>query len=151
MLRLTYDPATRDCDLAVDDHGGIRADGDIETLALMSLLVDARPGAQDVQSDPAGEAALRQGGWWAQALLPPDARGPRPPGSLLHRLTAYKANAATARRAERWGEQALAWLVEERLADRVPAEASAGPWSLTLDLVAYRGKAPLFRQTWTSL
>lgn len=149
MLRLTLDTTTNECDLAVDSFGGLRSDGDISTSVLMSMLIDARPGAADVQSDPLGAGALKLGGWWAVSLLPADVRPERAPGSLLHRLTAYKANAATGLRAERWGEQALAWLVPAGLAERVTAEATVGAWSLSLTLTAYRGAAPLFRQLWT--
>lgn len=150
MLRLTYDPITRDGDLAVDSFGGLATDGDVQTLGLTSLLYDARPGAQDVQADPAGAAAQRIGGWWASSVLPPDTRPERSPGSLLHRLAAYKANAATARRAERWGEQAMAWMVEAGLADQLTAEASVGAYSLSLRVTVYRGGAPLFTQLWTT-
>lgn len=150
MLRLDYDPKTGDADLGVDSFGGLADDGGVQTLGLTALLYDARPGAQDVQADPAGAAAQRIGGWWASSLLPPDTRPERPPGSLLHRLTAYKANAATARRAERWATQALEWMTAQGLADRVAAEASVGSWSLTLEVTAYRGGGLLFRQIWSS-
>ena len=149
MLRLTYDPKTGDADLGVDSFGGLAGDGDVQTLGLAALLYDARPGAQDVQADPAGAAAQRLGGWWASSVLPPDTRPERAPGSLLHRLTAYKANAATARRAERWAAQALEWMTTQGLADRVVAEAFVGSWSLALEVTAYRGGALLFRQIWS--
>lgn len=149
MLRLTLNETTSDCDLAVNAYGGLRADGDIQTLGLFSLLVDARPGAQDVQADPLKSEAQKIGGWWAAGLLPTDARPERAPGSLLHRLTAYKASAATALRAERWGEQALAWMVTAGLADRVTAESTVGNYSLSLNFTAYRGNAVVFRQLWT--
>lgn len=149
MLRLALDESTNDCDLAVNEYGGLRADGDIQTLGLFSLLADARPGAQDVQADPLQAEAQMLGGWWAAGLLPADARPERAPGSLLHRLTAYKTSAATALRAERWGEQALAWLVTAGLADRITTESTVGNWSLSLHFTAYRGNAVVFRQLWT--
>ncbi len=150
MLRLTW-TTSQDGDLDVDQYGTLRRDGGVETLGLFSLFVDARPGPQDVTQDPAGSAARKLGGWWAHQLLAPDSRLARAPGSLLHRLSAYKANAATGRRAQAWAEQALAWMREAGIADRVEASSTVAGGRLDLDVRAYQGQAQVFRSVWDSI
>lgn len=150
MLRLEFSAEHQDADLAVDTYGTLRVDGGVETVGLFALFVDARPGAQDVVSDPAGAEARKIGGWWAHQLLDPSVRLQRAPGSLLHRLTAYKCNAATARRSQAWAEQALKWLVDAGIADRVVAEATATGSRLALHVQAFRGDSAVFRSAWTN-
>lgn len=153
MLRLAF-PTTgsdREADLAVDAYGTLRTDGGVETLGLASLFVDARPGVADLALDPAGAGAAKLGGWWAHDLLPPETRLPRAPGSLLHRLRAHRASAATARRAQSWAEQALAWMTDAGIADRIEATATASGGRLNLDVKLYRGGAEVLRSSWDNV
>lgn len=147
MLRLAWTDH-QDADLDVDQYGTLRQDGGVETLGIFALFVDARPAKQDLTQDPLGQDAAKLGGWWMHQLLAPDVRLDREPGSLLHRLQAYKANAATARRSKTWSEQALAWLVEADLADRVEADATVAGGRLDLEVKLYRGQAVVFRAMW---
>jgi len=153
VLRLAF-PDTgsdREADLAVDAYGALRTDGGVETLSVFALFADARPGVADLALDPAGAAAEKLGGWWAHALLPPETRLPRAPGSLLHRLRAHRASAATARRAQAWAEQALAWMLEADIVDRVDATATVAGGRLDLDITLYRGGAAVLRSAWANL
>lgn len=150
MLRLEF-TGQGDADLAVDAYGTLRRDGGVESLGLFALFVDAQPGAQDVTQDPDGPSAMKTGGWWAHQLLDPGVRLPRLPGSLLHRLPRYKCNAATARRAQTWAEQALAWMVAASIADHVEVEATAVGSSLSVHVTAYRGEATVYRGMWNSI
>jgi phage gp46-like protein len=147
VLRLAWTDH-QDADLDVDQYGTLRTDGGMETLGVFALFVDSRPAKQDLTSDPLGQGAAKLGGWWMHQLLAPDVRLDRAPGSLLHRLQSYKANAGAARRAKTWSEQALQWLVDAGLADRVEAEATVAGGRLDLEVKVYRGQAQVFRALW---
>ncbi|HMV66812.1 MAG TPA: phage GP46 family protein, partial [Myxococcota bacterium] len=70
---------------------------------------------------------------------------------LLHRLRAHRASAATARRAQAWAEQALAWMLEADIVDRVDATATVAGGRLDLDITLYRGGAAVLRSAWANL
>lgn len=105
-LALSYDPIAGHADLCVED-GDLVLDAGLGSLALMSLLTDARAEPEEAP----GESDLR--GWWGDQLLE------RPLGGKLWLLGRAKTTPENQRRAQDYAEDALAWLVEDGVAGRV--------------------------------
>jgi phage gp46-like protein len=130
-LLLRLDPAVLEADLAIAANDLVADDG-LETAVLLSLFTDRRAGAGDVL--PPGETDRR--GWWGDAF--PVVEGDLI-GSRLWLLTREKQRSAVLPRVEEYAREALAWLVEDRVASKVEVVASfprAG-W-LALDVSVYR-------------
>lgn len=108
-LRLAMTPDGPDFLFASD----LVRDEGLATAVLISLFTDRR--AED--SDPVDDGDRR--GWWA------DAFSDRPCGSRLWLLAREKQTSATMRRAREYAEEALAWLVSDRIASSVRVAASA--------------------------
>lgn len=86
----------------------------LESAVMISLFTDARASADDRL--PPGDTDRR--GWWGNAL------GDDSIGSRLWLLRRSKRLPETLRRAEDYIREALAWLIEEQLAQRVEVSAS---------------------------
>lgn len=95
-------------DLVVDDG--------LETAVFLSLFTDRR--AEDGDVLPTGEQDRR--GWWGDAY--PVVDGDRH-GSRLWLLARAKDLPETLTRAEEYAREALAWLTEDRVAERVEVSA----------------------------
>ncbi|RXE49222.1 phage GP46 family protein [Chromohalobacter israelensis] len=108
-----FDLALTGGDLATDD--GLR------TAVALSLLSDRRANDDDVLPDNAGLGSGDRRGWWADAIAEID--GDKW-GSRLWLLCREKTLDDVRRRAETYAREALAWLLEDRIASAVEIEAT---------------------------
>jgi phage gp46-like protein len=120
-------------DLATDDG--------LETSVFLSLFTDRRADDNDVLPD--GDTDRR--GWWgdAVAVVEGDKHGSR-----LWLLARSKQTQETIRRAEEYAREALAWLVEDRVAARVDVTAEVvrtGVLGLTVTIYRPRTDVTTYR------
>lgn len=113
MIGLAWSNFDAAGDLARTATGRLADDDTLATAVLLSLLLDRRARTDDALPDPAGD---RRG--WVGDALSPRAGGDRI-GSRLWLLARAKQTEETRRRADAYAREALAWLLEDRLADRV--------------------------------
>lgn len=114
-LALTWRSDEFAADLTVDG-GDLVGDEGLETAVLMSLFLDREAAPGDVL--PEGETDRR--GWWGDSF--PVVDGDRI-GSRLWLLARSKATPVVLSRAEEYAREALAWLLEDRVASRVDVSA----------------------------
>lgn len=146
MIRLEYDNRTQAGDLAQDDDGRMIDDDGLETSVLICLFTDRRadPG------DGAEEGDMR--GWWGDAY--PNVQGDKI-GSKLWLLFRQKLVSDSRQKAVRYAEEALAWMIEDGVASRVPVSAD---WiqegslkigvALTVQIQKPGEIAPKWKRTW---
>lgn len=91
---------------------------DLETAVILSLFTDRR--ASDSDRLPGGGTDRR--GWWGDA-----ARADRPMGSRLWLLAREKTTPALRVRAEGYVREALDWMIEDGLADRIDVVSEYAP------------------------
>jgi phage gp46-like protein len=115
-IAIRWDAAALAADLAVEANDLASEEG-LESAVLESLFTDAR--AEPGDTLPPGETDYR--GLWADAV--PVVEGDRF-GSRLWLLARSKDTETTRTRAEEYGREALAWLIEDRVAARVEVVAS---------------------------
>jgi phage gp46-like protein len=131
---LVWDPDSLAADLAIEANDLVRDEG-LRTAVLLSLFLDRQAEPGDVL--PPGETDRR--GWWADAV--PVVEGDQI-GSRLWLLAREKDTSTVRARAEEYAREALAWLVEDKVADRVEVVAEAPrPGALNLVIDIYRPKA----------
>lgn len=111
--KLLFNGALMRADLNLDG-GAVELTGGLETAVIISLFTDRRARADDVL--PEGDNGDRRG-WWA------DAFGDRPIGSRLWLLGREKQLPVVVARAKEYAEEALAWLVEDKVASRIVVTA----------------------------
>ena len=144
----THDPAQPPrFDWAIKDHDLAPDDG-LETAIILSLFTDRRAR----EDDPLPDGSDDRRGWWADAWA-----GQDPIGSRLWLLEREKDTREVVNRARDYAEEALQWLVEDGIAERI--EVMAGwveqsgalteqktstviPGVLGLGAVIYRPVAP---------
>ena len=85
---------------------------DLETAVIVSLFTWARRAEDDPDPTPGGDAM----GWWADETLED---GTDFLGSKWWLTTGSKITPDLFMQVAQWGQQALAWLLEDRVADRV--------------------------------
>ncbi len=127
-------------DLAVDPG--------LETAVMLSLFTDRR--AEDGDTLDSGESDRR--GWWADEFN--EVAGDRT-GSRLWRLRRSKRTQEVLTLAEQYTREALAWLLEDKVADHLEVTASfVGEEGWQLDILVFRPKADpakfRYSQTWTA-
>ncbi|WP_445157414.1 phage GP46 family protein [Halomonas sp. E14] len=120
---MRYDAEAKRFDLAVEG-GDLAADEGLTTAVILSLFTDRRALPADRLPDGTGDRR----GWWADAYLD------RPMGSRLWLLHREKEQEAVLRRAHEYAEEALAWLVEDGVAEAVEVEA----WHMRRDTLGLR-------------
>lgn len=91
----------------------LTADTDLETVVLISLFTDRRAESDDLIPDGSGDPR----GWWG------DAGRDRPLGSRLWLLERAKRSEDTRLRAVDYISEALAWLIEDGVAEDVQVSA----------------------------
>lgn len=126
-------------------HGGaelfleandIATDAGLETAILISLFTDRR--TDDPAAVPTGDGDLR--GWWADSF--PVVEGDLI-GSRLWLLSREKRVESVPSRAEEYAREALDWLIEDRVADRVEVSAEwEGRDALILQVVVHQPEGP---------
>lgn len=133
-LALRWDGDTLTADLAVEGNDLATAEG-LEGAVLLSLFLDRRapPGAElpDAGSD--------RRGWWADAV--PVSEGDLV-GSRLWLLSREKQTEAVRTRAEEYTREALRWLIDDLVAERIDVTAEfPRRGMLRLTIVIHRPKA----------
>lgn len=112
-LQTLFNGEILEADLALD-AGDLATDHGLATAIVISLFTDARARSDDEL--PAGETDQR--GWWGDVVSPANAPADRPwmTGSRLWLLSRAKQTPETARRAEHYAREALAWVTAGRYA-----------------------------------
>ena len=127
------------------DGRDLQSDEGLETALLLSLFLDRR--AEDDDQLPAEDGDLR--GWWGNQFL--DRRGDQY-GSRIWLLSRAKKLPETARDAELYAREALAWLVDDRVLERFDVVAEVSDEMLALQVTVYRpGRDPVlfkFEHVW---
>lgn len=114
-LALVWKDEAFAADLALDGQDLLN-EGGLRTAVILSLFTDRRARADD----DLPEAGADRRGWWADAL----AEGEDGPiGSRLWLLEREKQLPSVVARAREYAEEALAWLVRDRIASAVAVEA----------------------------
>lgn len=130
-------------DIAIED-GDLVADESLQTAVTLSLYLDRRAKADDVLPD--GTTDRR--GWWADAW--PSVEDDRI-GSRLWLLWREKDLAEVRRLAEDYAREALAWLIDDRIAESVQAEAdtlASGVLRLRITIRQGDGSDRHFQYVW---
>jgi phage gp46-like protein len=108
-----------------------------ETAVLLSLFTDGLAHEDDVLPDP-GDADRR--GWWADTDAPEG-----PIGSRLWLLAREKETAGVQQRAEFYAREALQWMIDDEVCDRIDVTAT---WvergRLDLEVTIYRDARRIF-------
>ena len=117
--------------------GDLAQDMGLQSAVLLSLFCDARDAEAPAGTDPRG--------WWA------DVDGDQW-GSLLWTLSREVASREVAERARQAAEAALAWLIEDGIAETVEASAEyPSPGHLDLTVTITRGRATSWQHLWQDL
>ncbi len=127
-LALRWDADSFAADLAVEANDLARDEG-LETAVLLSLFTDRQVDAGEL---PDGETDRR--GCWADAV--PVIEGDKS-GSRLWLLARSKETPDALSRAEEYAREALAWLVEDKVAEKVEVTAEiprAGMLGLVIEI-----------------
>lgn len=137
-IGIVYDPSALAFDLAIAG-GDLATDAGLVTATIMSFFTDRRALPEDELPD--GTADRR--GWWA------DAYNDRPAGSRLWLLSREKELDSVLRRAKEYAEEALAWMVEDRIAAAVEVEAERyRPGTLLLRTAIIRGDGSVLERNY---
>jgi phage gp46-like protein len=127
------------------EAGDLRHENGLTTSVLVSLFSDGLAAADDELPDLGSDRR----GWWAAEVLEED-RG-RGFGSLLWLLERGKLQNETLVEAEAHASSALAWLVEDGIAERVQVSASRLDRStMLLAVTLIRGAAVERADLWTA-
>lgn len=116
-IRLLWDTAAFIADI-VPSAPGLDESSELATAAAISLFTWRRAEGDDSVDNP--EALLARQGWWADGLTAWQVgEGADPIGSRLWLLSREKITTETLTRARQYAEEALAWMVEDKVATRV--------------------------------
>ena len=126
-----------DLAIAADD---LAVDASLRTAIVISLFSDRRAEPEDVIPDGTDNPR----GYWADTA---EDRW----GSRLWLLQGAKLVPETAARARAYAEEALAWLVTDRVAKSVQVAASLEADHIRLELELTRGPEPRFSSVWDAL
>jgi phage gp46-like protein len=134
-------------DLAVEAND-LAQDAGLRTAILLSLFTDRR--ADDGDILPPGETDRR--GYWGDSIVP--AATDRI-GSRLWLLAREKATETTRARADEYAAEALEWLTEDRVAERVAVAADYfHPGMLGIRVIVHRPQGDTvtfyFQRTWAA-
>ena len=147
-IRLVWSNAAGGSDVQVELND-LSVDDGLRTAVLLSLFHDRRAEETDVLPD----AGTDRRGWWADSLA--EISGDRI-GSLLWLLSRSKNLQEALSRAEEYSREALRWLLEDKVAERVEVSAAAASGNkLELLVEVYRPhqKEPTsfrFESPWTA-
>ena len=114
-IRIVLDPIFLEGDFVFDPLiQDLESDAGLETAVIISLFTDRRANVDDVLPDV--RSANRRG-WWGD-LASPEVEGDRI-GSRLWLLERQATLENIPARAKQYTEEALAWMVEDRIASRI--------------------------------
>lgn len=149
-LRLVWSSVTGDADLSrVNLDADLATDEGLMTAVMLSLFLDRR--AEPDDKPPSGDARDRRG-WWADqfAVVPGDRYGSR-----LWLLARAKRTNETALRAKEFIREALAWMIDDRVAAGVDVTTEVTSTALLYTVGLQRpGRDPVFfrfAHTWDHL
>lgn len=132
----------------VDGLLDLASDEGLETAILLSLELDRR--AEDSDKLPGGDDADRRG-WWGDQFLP--VKGDRY-GSRLWLLARAKKVPETARDAETYVREATAWMIEDKVLERIDVAVEMTDLALAILVTPYRpGRDPVkfrFEYAWAA-
>lgn len=132
-----FDLSLSGADLAIEDG--------LQTAVIISLFTDRR--AEDGDELPDGTTDRR--GWWGDAYAQVDNDRI---GSKLWLLSRSKQTAETARLAQTYASEALQWLIDDGIADRVDVTTEwVSKGILGLKVVIYRPDLPPLEFTFNNL
>ena len=139
------DLAAADLEISGDD---LTTDDGLETAVMLSLFTDRR--AEESDQLPTAEKWRR--GWWADAH--PVVEGDKF-GSRLWLLARSKSTADVPVRAKEYALEALAWMIEDQISDRVDVESEiVDSGILALQVSIYRPEADTvkfrYHYTWAA-
>lgn len=97
------------------ENNDIKTDDGLRSAVIISLFTDRRAGAEEV---PAEDPDRR--GWWGDMV--PELKGDQI-GSKLWLLAREKQTEETRKRFQEYAQEALAWMIEDNLAQSVTVEA----------------------------
>ena len=148
-IALVWDRANGRADFAMNGTD-ILTDNGLRTAAIISLFADAQADPADVRPDNSDD--LR--GWWADLPLAGVAQTGKADrtGSKLWLLARELQTQETARRAEKYATDALAWMVADGVAGSVSASANfprMGWIDLTVT-IDQAGAAQTFNFSWSA-
>jgi phage gp46-like protein len=130
-IALTWDGLAFAADIGVASNDLVRDDG-LKTAVELSLFTDRQ--AETGDALPSGETDRR--GWWADGV--PVVAGDRI-GSRLWLLAREKQTGAVRERLEKFAKEALQWLVEDKVAERVEVTAEfPSPGMYVLEVEVFR-------------
>jgi phage gp46-like protein len=115
-IRLTWDTQKGGADFSIVDND-LETDATFETAVVLSLFTDRRVGAEDTL--PPEETERR--GWWADPLSPIEGDQI---GSRLWLLAREKESPKIVVRAGEYAREALEWMAQDGVAERVDVEPS---------------------------
>jgi phage gp46-like protein len=130
-IALEWTAGSMDMSIAGDD---LASEEGLRTAVLLSLFTDRRAESDDVL--PADDGDRR--GWWGDELAAVEGDLL---GSRLWLLDRSTRRVDVARRAEEFVREALAWMLEDRVAKRIDVEVTTGDNDLTLAVTIHRPQA----------
>lgn len=147
-LALTWSTSLLSADLSMIDSD-LASDTGMETAVMLSLFTDRR--AEDDDAPPSGDDSDRRG-WWADQFAAVE--GDRF-GSRLWLLARSKRTEEVRKRADEYCREALAWMIEDRVAQRFDIATELTTQALLIGVTVHRpGREPValrFAHVWTSL
>lgn len=127
-MALVWASGSADLAVAADD---VLSDEGLQTAVALSLFTDRR--AEDDDSLPAEDGDRR--GWWADEFA--ERAGDRI-GSRLWLLDRSTQRDDVLREAEEFDREALAWMIEDRVTDRIDVAVTADHGGLVHAITIYR-------------
>lgn len=143
-VKLKFDVGTWLGDLSRPDGTQFEVDDGLDTAVMISLFTDRR--AEPDDELPGGDED--RGGWWGDAFS--DVDNDRI-GSRLWLLHRSKTSQATMRKAKRYAEEALAWLLEDSVAISVEVtveRVSGIILGLRVEITRNRDPASKYSRLW---
>jgi phage gp46-like protein len=128
------------------ENGDLKADNGLETAVSISLFSDRRVSVEEL---PDLEKSRR--GFWGDSYPSVDQDLT---GSRLWTLARSKRTIETLRRAEDYAREALAWLIEDGVAETIEVVATfgnttvAGDWKLDISISRPNGTESRFQVVW---
>jgi phage gp46-like protein len=124
-ISLTFNPEIFEFDLCVDgvdERRDLQGDDGLLTAVIISLFTDRRANPDDPLPDERVGVRSDLRGWWGDRIAAEDRADPM--GSRLWLLSREKDLDVVVERARQYADEALQWMLRDRLVARVVARAS---------------------------
>jgi phage gp46-like protein len=147
-LQTVFNEETLETDWALS-AGSLATDAGLRSAVVVSLFTDRR--ADD--DDPLPDGTTDRRGWWGDIVAPATAPTGQPwlSGSKLWLLSREKQTAVTARRAEGYARDALAWMIQTGVASALEVTAQwqgRGQLALIVTITRPSGSAETYDLVW---